>query len=48
MGYVVVEVEQDLMKKYNLQDIDVLKVGHHSSKTSSNASFNDKIINIIY
>ena len=29
------EVEEDLIEKYNLQDIDVLKVGHHGSKTSS-------------
>ena len=37
------EVEQDLLEKYNLQDIDVLKVGHHGSKTSSSKNFIDEI-----
>ena len=35
MGDAGVEVEEDLIEKYNLQDIDVLKVGHHGSRTSS-------------
>ena len=39
MGDAGVEVEEDLIKKYNLQDIDVLKVGHHGSKTSSGKEF---------
>lgn len=43
MGDAGVEVEQDLIEKYNLQDIDVLKVGHHGSKTSSSKNFIDKI-----
>ena len=43
MGDAGVEVEEDLIKKYNLQDIDVLKVGHHGSKTSSSKNFIDKI-----
>ena len=43
MGDAGVEVEEDLIKKYNLQDIDVLKVGHHGSKTSSSKIFIDKI-----
>ena len=43
MGDVGVEVEQDLIGKYNLQDIDVLKVGHHGSKTSSSKTFIDSI-----
>ena len=43
MGDAGVEVEQDLIKKYNLQDIDVLKVGHHGSKTSSSELFVNKI-----
>ena len=43
MGDAGVEVEQDLIKKYNLQDIDVLKVGHHGSKTSSSKEFIDNI-----
>ena len=33
-----------LFKKYNLQDIDVLKVGHHGSKTSSSKEFVDSIV----
>ena len=43
MGDAGVEVEEDLIKKYNLQDIDVIKVGHHGSKTSSSKSFIDEI-----
>ena len=43
MGDAGVEVEQDLIKKYNLQDIDVLKVGHHGSKTSTSKTFIDEI-----
>ena len=38
-----VEVEQDLIEKYNLEDIDVLKVGHHGSKTSSGIEFINEI-----
>ena len=38
-----VEVEQELIEKYNLKDIDVLKVGHHGSKTSSSKNFIDVI-----
>jgi len=38
-----VKVEEDLIKKYNLQDIDILKVGHHGSKTSSSKNFIKKI-----
>ena len=43
MGDAGIEVEEDLIKKYNLQDIDVLKVGHHGSKTSSGEEFIDEI-----
>ena len=43
MGDAGVEVEEDLIEKYNLQDIDVLKVGHHGSKTSSSKNFIDEI-----
>ena len=39
MGDAGVEVEEDLIKKYNLQGIDVLKVGHHGSRTSSGKVF---------
>lgn len=43
MGDAGVAVEEDLLEKYNLQDIDVLKVGHHGSNTSSSKYFIDKI-----
>ena len=39
MGDAGVEVEEDLIEKYNLTNIDVLKVGHHCSKTSSGKNF---------
>ena len=32
-------VEKDLLNKYNISNIDVLKVGHHGSKTSSSKPF---------
>jgi len=38
-----VKVEEDIIEKYNLQDIDVLKIGHHGSKTSSSKKFIDEI-----
>ena len=43
MGDASIEVENDIIKKYNLHDIDVLKVGHHGSKTSSGKEFIDEI-----
>ena len=43
MGDAGVEVEEDLIEKYNLQDIDVLKVGHHGSKTSFSKNFINEI-----
>lgn len=43
MGDASVEVEEDLIEKYNLQDIDVLKVGHHGSKTSSGEKFINEV-----
>ena len=43
MGDAGVEVEEDLIEKYNLHDIDVLKVGHHGSKTSSSEKFVNEI-----
>ena len=36
-------VEDYLIEKYNLQDIDVLKVGHHGSETSSSKEFINEI-----
>lgn len=35
MGDAGIDRERDLLKKYELKNIDVLKVGHHGSKTSS-------------
>lgn len=43
MGDASVKVEENLMKKYNLQNIDFLKVGHHGSDTSSSKNFIDKV-----
>lgn len=43
MGDAGVEKEKDILDKYNLSDIDVLKVGHHGSKTSSSKEFIDEI-----
>ncbi len=43
MGDAGIEVEKDLIEKYNLSDIDVLKVGHHGSKTSSGKEFIDEV-----
>ena len=43
MGDAGVEVEKDLIEKYNLQNIDVLKVGHHGSKTSSGEEFINEV-----
>ena len=35
--------EKEILDKYILPDIDVLKVGHHGSKTSSSKEFIDEI-----
>ena len=43
MGDASVTTEKEIMNKYNLLDIDVLKVGHHGSKISSSKKF----INVI-
>ncbi len=43
MGDAGIEVEEDLIEKYNLYDIDALKVGHHGSKTSSSKEFINEI-----
>lgn len=43
MGDASVVVEQDLLSKYNLKDINFLKIGHHGSKTSSSKEFITKI-----
>ena len=43
MGDASISTEHEILNKYNLSDIDVLKVGHHGSKTSSSKEF----INVI-
>ena len=43
MGDAGVEVEKEILKEYNLPDIDVLKIGHHGSKTSSDREFINEI-----
>ena len=43
MGDVSITTEKEIMSKYNLPEIDVLKVGHHGSKTSSGKEFIDEI-----
>ena len=32
-----------ILKKYNLKNVDVIKVGHHGSKTSTDKSFINQI-----
>ena len=39
MGDAGIGREKDILDKYNLSDIDVLKVGHHGSNTSSSENF---------
>ena len=39
MGDAGIEKEKDILEKYNLSNIDVLKVGHHGSRTSSSKEF---------
>lgn len=36
-------VEKDILEKYNVSKIDVLKIGHHGSKTSSDKNFIDEM-----
>ena len=43
MGDAGVDKETDILNKYNISNIDVLKVGHHGSKTSSSEDFINKI-----
>ena len=43
MGDAGVDVEKAVLEKYNLSDIEVLKVGHHGSKTSSGKEFIDEV-----
>jgi len=43
MGDAGIKVEEDILNKYNINYIDILKVGHHGSKTSSSEHFIDTI-----
>ena len=43
MGDAGIDKEKDILEKYNISDIDVLKVGHHGSKTSSGKEFINEI-----
>ena len=43
MGDASITTEKEILNKYNLPDIDVLKVGHHGSKTSSDKEFINEI-----
>ena len=38
------EVEMEVVGKYDLPDVDVLKLGHHGSKTSTDVSFLEEIM----
>ena len=38
-----ITTEKEILNKYNLPDIDVLKVGHHGSRTSSSKDFINEI-----
>ena len=42
MGDAGIDKEKDILDKYNLSNVDVLKVGHHGSKTSSSKKFIDE------
>ena len=43
MGDASSTTEKEILSMYNLPNIDVLKVGHHGSKTSSSKEFIDEI-----
>jgi len=43
MGDAGIEREKDILSKYDLNEIDFLKVGHHGSNTSSSEDFINKI-----
>lgn len=43
MGDSGIQKEKDILEKYNLKNLDFLKVGHHGSNTSSSKSFMDEI-----
>ena len=43
MGVASSATEHEILEKYNLSNIDVLKVGHHGSKTSSSKEFINEV-----
>ena len=43
MGDASITTEKEILDKYNLPDIDVIKVGHHGSRTSSSKDFINEI-----
>ena len=43
MGDASTTKEKEILNKYNLSDIDVLKVGHHGSRTSSSKDFINEV-----
>ncbi len=43
MGDASITTEKEILDKYNISNIDVLKVGHHGSKTSSSKEFINEI-----
>ena len=43
MGEAGIEKEKDILEKYNISDVYVLKVVHHGSKTSSSIEFINEI-----
>ncbi len=43
MGDASVTTEKEILNNYNINNIDILKVGHHGSNTSSSKEFIDKI-----
>lgn len=43
MGDAGVTTEKEILSKYNISNVDVLKEGHHGSKTSSGKEFIDEI-----
>ena len=43
MGDAGIEKEKDILDKYSISNIDVLKVGHHGSRTSSSIEFINEI-----
>ena len=43
MGDASINREKDILEEYNLSNIDILKVGHHGSNTSSSETFIEEI-----